>query len=94
MNELLSIRIVALLSVLIYFVFSFIDGRRVKDEREEMIQLKSLELAHKATLGVLAVTSVIYLFAPWMDALYVIQAIVLSALYTEMFGKIFYRAKL
>ena len=94
MNELLSIRILALLSVIIYFVFSYLDGRRVKDEREEMIQLKSLELAHKATLGVLATTSAIYLFAPWMDALFVIQAIVLSALYTEMFGKIYFRSKL
>ena len=94
MNELPLIRFLALVSVVIYLAVDFMDGKRVKDEREELIQLKSLELAHKASLSTLAVLAFLYLFFPWMDGLYIILIMILAALYTEIFGKIYYRNKL
>ena len=93
MNDLLLIRSLAFVSVIIYVVFDYLDGRNVKDEREELIQLKSLELAHKATLATLALSALIYIFFPWMNALYIILALILAALYTEILGKIYYRRR-
>ena len=94
MNDLLSIRTLAFISVMIYFAFDYWDSRHVKDEREELIRLKSLELAHKATLGILSLVTFVFLFYPWLSALYIILPIILAALYTEMAGKIYYRNKL
>jgi hypothetical protein len=94
MSELFSIRILSFLSVLIYVGFDFVDRRRVKDEREELIRLKSLELAHQATLGTLTVLALVYVFYPGLDTVYFLIAIVLAALYTEIVGKIYYRARL
>jgi hypothetical protein len=94
MNELPLIRSLALISVVIYLAVDYIDGKRVKDEREELIQLKSLELAHKASIGTLALLALLYCFFPWMDGLYIILVMILAALYTEIFGKLYYRNKL
>ena len=88
------LRFLGLVSVVIYATFDYFDGKRVVDEREQLIQLKSYELSHKVTLGTLAVFSAAYLFYPWIDAAYVIQALVLSALYTEIAGKLFYRRQI
>ncbi len=94
MNDLFLIRSIAIASVVIYLIFDFVDGKRVKDEREELIQLKSLELAHKATLATLTAAALFYLFFPWVNSFYIILALILAALYTEILGKIFYRRKL
>ncbi|MCM0606250.1 MAG: hypothetical protein KA715_09180 [Xanthomonadaceae bacterium] len=95
MNDLATIiRSIAILSVAIYLGFDFWDSRRVKDEREELIQLKSLEFAHKATIGMLTLLALIYVFYAELDALYIFLGIILSSLYTEIFGKIYFRRKL
>lgn len=94
MIEFMSVRSLGLVSVAIYMLFDFIDGKRVKDEREELIQLKSLEFSHKATLCVLTLIAGFYMFYPWMSAFTVIVLIVLAALYTEIFAKFYYRKKL
>jgi len=70
------------------------ENRRVRDEREDLIRLKGLELAHKATLATLAGVALLYLFYPRINAFYIIEALVLSALYTEIWGKVYYRYKL
>ena len=94
MIELFSLQTLAFVSIALYLGFDFWDGKRVKDEREELIQLKSLELAHKVTIGTLSLLVIIHLFFAWLNVIYVIQAIILAALYTEVIGKIYYRNKL
>lgn len=88
------IRFLALLSLAIYFLVDYLDGRRVPDEREELIRLKSLELAHKASLAALSALAFIYIFHPSLDAQVVILALVAATLYTEIAGKLYFRAKL
>jgi hypothetical protein len=88
------LRVLSPASVILYLVFDYLNSKRVKDEREELIQLKSLELSHKVTLSVLAISALVYLVNPAMNALFVIQGLVLSALYTEILGKVFYRSRL
>lgn len=95
MNDLPTIiRSIALVSVIIYLAFDYLDSKRVKDEREELIQLKSLEFAHKSTIGMLSVLALIYLFYAELDALYIFLGIILSSLYTEILGKLYFRRKL
>ncbi len=77
-----------------YFFFDYFDGRRVKDEREELIRLRSLEFAHKAGMGTLAVLALAYVFFPAIDVQLVILALIASSLYSEIAAKIFYRWKL
>ena len=94
MNNLLSIRSIAFVSVVFYLIFDYLDGKRVKDEREELIQLKSLKFAHQATIITLAPLSLCYWLFPWVSSIYIIFAVILAALYTEIWGKLYYRSKL
>lgn len=89
-----SVRMVTLLSVLIYVVFDYFESKHLKDEREELIQLKGLELAHKTTLTVLGMVSLLCVVVPAINSAYIVLALVLSALYTEILGKIYFRRKL
>lgn len=88
------LRWLALLSLAIYFLVDFLDGRRVKDEREELIQLKAFEFAHKASMGTLTILACLYIRYPWFDAQIVILALITSALYGEIAAKAFYRWKI
>ncbi len=88
------IRWIALASLAIYFVIDFLDSRRVEDEREKLIQLKALELAHKATMATLTFCAFSYAYLPSLDAQYVILSLILVALYGELGAKIYYRSKL
>lgn len=92
MNDLL--RYSALASLAIYFLFDFWDARRVEDERECLIQLKALELAHKITMAALTLSALCYAARPGLDAQYVILALIAAALYGEVLAKIWYRARL
>jgi hypothetical protein len=87
-------RFLAIGTLVVYFLFDYFDGRRISDEREELIRLKSLEFAHKASLAVLATLALAYIFNPAINVQVVILALIASALYGEVAAKIFYRWKL
>ncbi len=84
----------ALLSLGIYFLVDYLDGRRVNDEREELIKLKALELAHKASMAALTALAGVLFFFPWMNAQFVILAMIAAALYGEVLAKVYYRWRL
>ena len=88
------IRPLLLVSVVIYFIFDFLEGRRLRDEREELIRLKSLELSHKASMATVTALAFLYFCKPEMSALTPIVAFVIAALYFEMLGKVYYRWRL
>ncbi|MGZ3653002.1 MAG: hypothetical protein ACXVB9_18465 [Bdellovibrionota bacterium] len=92
MNDLL--RWAALASLAVYFIVDFFDSRRVEDERERLIQLKALELAHKVTMAALTGLAAMYAFRPGVDAQIVILTMIAVALYGEVAAKIFYRWRL
>jgi hypothetical protein len=88
-----TIRWILLVTILIYFVFDRFDSRQIKDERENLIQMKTYELVHKVTTTILLIIALIYVFLPSMNALFPVLALSLAFLYTEIFGKIYYRRK-
>ena len=92
MND--SLRWLTIASLAIYFVFDFWDARRVEDEREKLIQLKALELAHKITMACLTGAAVLYAASPTLDAQFVILALIAAALYGEVVAKLWYRTRL
>ncbi len=88
------LRILIFVSIGCYFIFDFFDGKKIKDEREELIRLKTLELVSKVTVWTLTLLALLYIFKPDIDAFYLLIALVLSSLYTEIFGKLYYRQNL
>jgi uncharacterized membrane protein len=80
-------------SVIIYFIFDYLDQKKLKDEREEFIKLKTFELVQKTTLAVVSLISVAYLLYPSMPAYVPIILIVISSMYTEVLGKLYLRNK-
>jgi len=88
------INIIVALSILIYLAFTLWDRRRIKDEREQLIELKASELQSKITLLALVVLAIYYYFHPTMPAWVCLLAMNVSYLYSEIFGKIFWRARL
>jgi hypothetical protein len=83
-----------ILSIVIYLLFYFWDGRQVKDEREKWIDLKTSEFQSKMTLYVLILLAVFYWWHPEMPAWICLLAINGANLYSEIAGKIYWRWKM
>ncbi len=87
------LRLIILLTVIIYYVFEYFDEKQIADEREKLIQLKTYELVHKVTTAALLLVAVTYVLIPTMNALIPVLVLVFAFLYTEIIGKIYYRKK-
>lgn len=94
MDEILIMRIVVMITTLIYIVFYFIDRRTVVDEREKLIELKAANLQQQVALYGLMVIVAIYLYHPSLNAMYPILVFALTSIYTYMFGVFYYRRKM
>jgi hypothetical protein len=88
-----KIRYLAFASVIFYFLFEHFDKKIVKDEREELIRLKTFELMHKLNLWSLTAIVVLIFFYPTMPAILPVMILVFTSLYGEIFGKLYYRRK-
>ena len=93
MENLNFLRWALLVTAGIYFIFDHFDQKQTKDEREELIRLKTFELVHKATVVTLCIVAVAYLLVPEMNALYPLLALMFSFFYTEIIGKLYFRRK-
>ena len=87
------IRYLAFFSVLIYFCFDYFESKRIKDEREELIKLKTFELSQKVTLAALTLMSALLMFYPALPGYAAILIFVFAFMYAEIFGKLYYRRK-
>ncbi len=87
------LRYFILLSVIVYFIFDFFEQKKVKDEREEFLKLKTFELVQKITLFSVSVLAIAYLLYPEMPAYVPIIIITICGMYTEIIGKTFLRRK-
>ena len=85
------LHIFVLFSTVFYIAFDLFERKRIKDEREELIHLKTLELSHKITVALLAVFAAIYWRYPDFEGRWVLISVVLSLLYTEVLGKFYFR---
>lgn len=87
------IRYFIFISVVIYFIFDYIDQKKIKDEREEFLKLKTFELIQKVTLFSVSLLSIAYVLYPEMPAYVPIIIIIICGMYTEIIGKTYLRKK-
>ena len=85
--------IVIFLSVIVYFIFDHFEEKRVRDEREELIRLKTYEFVQKVNTFAFLLLSVAYFFIPDIEGILIIIILILSSLYTEIAAKIYYRQR-
>ena len=82
-----------LVSIAVYFVFDYFDQKRIKDEREEFIKLKTSDFVQKSTLAAVTVIALAYAVVPEMPAFVPIIVIVICNMYSEILGKFLFRRK-
>jgi hypothetical protein len=87
------IRYLAFISVIIYFCFDYFDSKRIKDEREELIKLKTFEFSQKVALAALTLLSASLMFFPALPGYVAILIFVFAFMYAEIFGKLYFRRK-
>jgi len=85
--------IILIFSLIMYFVFDYFEKKRVKDEREELIRLKTYEFVQKANILALLLLSVAYFFTLSISGVFIIFVLILSSLYTEIAARFYYRKK-
>ena len=94
MDEVLVMRMIVIVTTLVYIIFYLIDRRTIVDEREKLIQLKAANLQQQAALCGLMVIVAVYLYHPSINAMYPILVFALSSIYTYMFGVFYYRRRM
>lgn len=94
MDEILIMRVIVIITALIYVIFYVIDRRTIVDEREKLIQLKAANLQQLAALCGLMVIAAIYIYSPTINAMYPILVFALTSIYTYMFAIFYYRRKM
>lgn len=85
--------IILLLSVLVYFAYDHFEEKRLQDEREELIRLKTYAFVQKANTFALLLLSLAYFFTHDINGTLIIFILILSSLYTEMAAKIYFRKR-
>lgn len=80
-------------SVVIYFIYDYFDQKKLKDEREEFLKLKTFEFVQKITLICVSLLAVAYFLYPEMPAFVPIIVIVICSMYSEIAGKFYFRGK-
>ena len=93
-NPVESFRYLLVASIVTYFVYDLIDRRRVRDEREDLIQLKALSAASQYQFYALCLCAFLYWMNPEINALWPILGLTIFSLYSEMGLKIYFRKKI
>ncbi|MEO5667782.1 MAG: hypothetical protein ABIR96_06980 [Bdellovibrionota bacterium] len=83
-----------ILSLVAYFVFDAFEDRRVQDEREELIRLKTHRFVQKVSSWSLCTLTLLYVYDRNQPAIVFLVAMVLASLYSEIAGRIFWRSRL
>ncbi|MBF0206624.1 MAG: hypothetical protein HQK53_07020 [Oligoflexia bacterium] len=84
---------IILISIIVYFIYDYFEGKQIKDEREEWIKLKTFEFVQKANTFTLLLLSIAYFFIPYINGIIIIMILIISSLYTEIAAKLFYKRK-
>lgn len=78
----------------IYLVIEFLNRNEIKDERYQMIELKTQALVSKLTAAALVLISLVYIFYPDTEGLYLLFFLAMTFLSTEILAKQYYKQKL
>lgn len=85
--------LVIFLSIIFYLIYDHFDSKQVKDEREELIRLKTYEFVQKVTMFTLLLLSAAYFFTQYINGALIIFILILASLYTEIVAKFYFRKK-
>jgi hypothetical protein len=88
------IQSVLILSIVAYFVFEIFEERRTQDEREELIRLKTYQFVQKTSFWTLISMSALYIYDREIPGIIFLVGMLLATLYSEIFGRVFWRNKL
>lgn len=83
-----------ILSLIAYFVFDAFEDRRVQDEREELIRLKTYRLVQRVSSWTICGLTLLYIYDREQPAIVFLVAMVLATLYSEILGRVFYRSRI
>lgn len=81
-------------SVLGYFLYDYFEKKRVLDEREELIRLKTFCFVQRSSTFTLLILCSAYLYLKDLPGILVLLVMVLSSIYTEVAAKFYYRKTL
>ena len=88
------LRVVVFITVVFYFVFKYFDKKHIRDEREDLIHLKSLEFVQRISSWVTAAVAIVYIIYPEIDAIYPIIALFVCWVYSYPIGKLILRKQM
>lgn len=83
-----------ILSLIVYFIFNAFEDRRVQDEREEIIRLKTHKFVQQVSSWTLSALTVLYIYDRDQPAILFLAGMILASLYSEIVGRYFWRSKL
>ena len=78
----------------IYLVIELLTRNEIKDERYQLIELKTQALVSKLTATALVLISIVYIFYPATEGLYLLFFLAMTFLATEILAKQYYKQKL
>lgn len=78
----------------IYLAIEFLNRNEIKDERYQMIELKTQALVSKLTAAALVLISLVYIFYPDTEGLYLLFFLAMTFLSTEILARQYYKQKL
>lgn len=81
-------------STAIYMAIEFLNRKEIKDERYHLIELKTQALVSRATSTTLVLISLVYIFYPDTNALYLLFALSTTFLTAEVIGKLIYKSRI
>ena len=87
-------QIVIIASTLLYLLVDFFNRSEIKDERFHLIELKTQALVSRMTSSALVLISVVYIFYPDTEGLYLLFFLSMTFLTAELIGKQFYKNRL
>lgn len=78
----------------IYLAIELLTRNEIKDERYQLIELKTQALVSKLTATALVLISTVYIFYPATEGLYLLFFLAMTFLATEILAKQYYKNKL
>ncbi|OYZ23473.1 MAG: hypothetical protein B7Y39_04790 [Bdellovibrio sp. 28-41-41] len=78
----------------IYLIIELLTRNEIKDERYQLIELKTQALVSKLTATALVLISTVYIFYPATEGLYLLFFLAMTFLATEILAKQYYKNKL
>jgi hypothetical protein len=92
MSETNILRLVVFSSAALFLVFSAFEFRRLKDERERLVELKATRLQQLVSSGGLVAMTAVWAFRPSISAVYPIVVFAVCSTVSYALGKLYYRA--